>query len=105
MTFFPKQLTFLSLMLMVPAVAMSIAITSPVRAKTTDQMTCSQAIATYEKNRRINVRSRHGQVLPIYGGVPASKKGQLTCGRGRVRSGYMVKTIDKKRCAVMYTCG
>ena len=71
---------------------------------TTDRMTCSKAIATYEKNGRVYVRNRSGQALPIYGGAPVSKKGQVVCGWDQSRSGYRVKTTDNKRCVVKYEC-
>lgn len=105
MTLLIKRLLLLGLTTMWVAIATSIITTTPAKARTTDQMTCSQAVATYEKSKRVNVRTRNGQILPIYGGAPVSKRGRLTCGRGEVRRGYMVKTTDKKRCAIMYTCG
>ena len=104
MTLHPKGKLLIGLTSVGFAIATTLLATTPVQARTTDQMTCNQAIATYEKNKRVNVRTRNGQVLPIYGGVPVSQKGRLTCGRGSVRSGYHVKTTDKKRCSVMYTC-
>ncbi len=71
---------------------------------TTDRMTCKQAIATYEKNRRIYVRTRSGTVLSIYSGVPISQKRHLRCGRSSGASGYRVKTKDTKKCVVFYKC-
>lgn len=104
MTLIFKRILLLGLTSMGLAIATSIALPTPAQARTTDQMTCSQAIATYEKNKRVNVRTRSGQVLPIYGGVPVSKRGQLICRRGKISAGYRVKTTDKKHCSVMYKC-
>ena len=72
---------------------------------TSDQMTCEQAIATYERDRRIYVRSSGGAVLPIYRPVPLSERNQLFChGRDSSRSSYGVRTLDKRRCTIGYTC-
>ena len=81
------------------------AIAVPAHAQvTTDRMSCSKVVATYERNGRIYIKSRTGQVLPIYGGVPLSRKNQLRCSRGSVPAGYRVKSSDKKRCVAMYKC-
>jgi hypothetical protein len=67
----------------------------------TNNMTCQQAIAAYEKNGRVNIRQRSGTVLPIYNGTPLSQKNKLRCSS---KSPTMVPTKDKPRCAVAYVC-
>ena len=42
-----------------------------------DNMTCQQAINYYEKNGRISKYAHGKNVIPIYNGVPVSKKRQL----------------------------
>ncbi len=71
---------------------------------TTDQMTCKQVIASYEKYGRVYVRQRSGQILPVYNGVPGSLRGRLRCDRDSFVTGYGVKSKDKKRCVAMYLC-
>lgn len=71
---------------------------------TTDQMTCKQVIAAYEKNGRVYVRQRTGQVLPVYLGVPVSQRSRLRCEWDMSVTGYSVKSKDKKRCVAMYLC-
>jgi hypothetical protein len=79
---------------------------SPAQAQvTSDQMTCSQAVATYERNGRIYVRTRSGTVLPIYRGVPVSRKSQLNCQRRwSQRTPYNVRTKDARNCTIAYVC-
>ena len=72
---------------------------------TSDQMTCEQAIATYERDGRIYVRTPRCEVLPIYRPVPVSQKNRLAChGRESSRKSYGVPTLDKRRCVIGYTC-
>jgi hypothetical protein len=79
--------------------------TIPANAQTTtDQMSCQQVIATYEKNGRVYVRQRSGQVLPVYNGVPVSQRSRLRCEWDSYATGYSVKSKDKKRCVAMYLC-
>ena len=80
-------------------------ITTAVEAQTTtDQMTCNQVIASYEKYGRVYVRQRSGQVLPVYIGVPVSQRSRLRCEWDSFVTGYSVKSKDKKRCVAMYLC-
>lgn len=70
----------------------------------TNSMTCERAISTYENQGRVTTRTRSGAVLPIYGGVPASKGRTMYCGRERVRNTVRVITTDSKRCVIAYRC-
>ena len=71
---------------------------------TTEQMSCNQVIATYERNGRVYVRQRTGQVLPVYVGVPISQRWRLICEWDELVTGYSVKSKDKRRCVAMYYC-
>jgi len=72
---------------------------------TSNQMTCEQAIATYERDRRIYIRTSRGEVLPIYKPVPVSERNRLFChGRESSRKSYGVPALDKRRCVIRYTC-
>ncbi|MCG6857571.1 MAG: hypothetical protein LJE67_05850 [Salaquimonas sp.] len=64
-------------------------------------MSCSQAVATYERSGRITVTTRSGTTLPIYDGVPVSKKSTLRCPQVAIQ----VQATDNKRCVVAYKCG
>jgi hypothetical protein len=80
---------------------------SEARAQTTsDKMSCSAAVATYERNGRIYVRTRSGTVLPIDRPVPVSQKSRLSgChGRNVSRSPYNVRTTDVRNCTIGYVC-
>ena len=70
----------------------------------TNDMTCQQAIAEYERNGRVYVRQRSGRVLPIYVGVPLSQKNRLLCDFDQFKMYYTVPTKDKRRCAISWIC-
>ena len=70
----------------------------------TNDMTCQQAISTYERNGRVYVRQRSGAVLPIYVGVPLSQRNRLLCEFDQYIIAYSVPTKDKRRCAISYKC-
>ncbi len=69
-----------------------------------NNMTCSQAQATFERNGRITIRTRGGTILPIYGGVPASQRGRLICGPFSTKSPKFVVTTDTRQCPISYKC-
>ncbi len=72
---------------------------------TADQMTCAEAVATYERNGRIYVRTGSGAVLPIYDGVPVSQKSKLRCNSAdESRQRYNVRTNDARYCTISYVC-
>lgn len=72
---------------------------------TADQMTCAMAVASYEKNGRIYVRSGSGTVLPIYDGVPVSQKTSLSCpSADEDAQRYNVRTSDAHACTISYRC-
>lgn len=68
-----------------------------------NDMSCEQAVSYYEEHGRIDTKAED-QVLPIEEGVPASKRDDVTCDRGGPPEAVFVKTTDKDRCAVAYTC-
>jgi len=70
----------------------------------TNDMTCQQAISTYERNGRVYVRQRSGSVLPIYVGVPLSQKNRLYCDFDQFKMYYTVPTKDKRRCGISWRC-
>jgi hypothetical protein len=70
----------------------------------TNDMTCQQAIAEYERNGRVYVRQRSGSVLPIYVGVPLSQKNRLLCDFDQFKMYYTVPTKDKRRCGISWRC-
>ena len=65
-----------------------------------DNMTCQQAINYYEKNGRISKYAHGKNVIPIYNGVPVSKRRQLKCSSTSIK----FKTTDNARCTVAYKC-
>lgn len=72
---------------------------------TADQMTCAMAVASYEKNGRIYVRTRSGTVLPIYDGVPVSQKTSLNCpSADEDAQRYNVRTKDAHYCTISFVC-
>lgn len=69
-----------------------------------DHMTCKQAVAYYEKYKRIYVIAHGKNIVPIYGMSPVSKAATMNCG-GRVSLVYYwVNTTDKERCSVAVFC-
>jgi hypothetical protein len=65
-----------------------------------DNMTCQQAINYYEKNGRISKYTHGKSVIPIYNGVPVSKRRQQKC----TTAGIRFKTTNNPRCIVAYRC-
>jgi hypothetical protein len=71
-----------------------------------DHMTCDQAIAYYEKYKKIYVIAHGKDIVPIYGLVPISRAGTVSCGgNGKGLVYYYVNTRDVKRCYIALTCG
>ena len=76
-----------------------------VQAQTTaEQMTCEQAVSTYERNGRIYVRTGSGAVLPIYRPVPVSQRSRVYCRPRETRTRYNVRTSDKRHCTIGFYC-
>lgn len=71
---------------------------------TSEQMTCQQAVATYERNGRIYIRTRSGTVLPIYRPVPVSQRSRVYCRPRENRTRYNVRTSDKRHCTIGFYC-
>lgn len=72
-----------------------------------DEMSCAQAVAYYEKYKRIYVvgNAPH-DIVPIYGMKPKSRWREVQCsGRGQGLRAYWVNTLDEKRCVIAYRCG
>ncbi len=71
---------------------------------TSEQMTCQQAVATYERNGRIYIRTRSGTVLPIYRPAPVSQRSRVNCRPRENRTRYNVRTSDKRHCTIGFYC-
>ena len=70
-----------------------------------DEMSCSEAIAHYERYRQINTIV-NGQVLPIDQGTPIRQADMLNCdGDQSSRFETMVKTRDDPQCVIAAYCG
>lgn len=77
-----------------------------------NDMTCSQAQAHYERNKQILTRTRSGKVLRIYRGVPRSQRHRLFCPDDGDRLDLfdeavfpqMVRTKTTSRCVIAYYC-
>jgi hypothetical protein len=69
-----------------------------------DNMTCAQAVSHYERNGRIYKIAHGKDVIPIYLGVPISRRNQLRCDYGQVKVPYSLKTTDNRRCVIAYQC-
>jgi len=95
---------FFLLMIPFTAAAVSTDVDGVQAQQLTNSMTCERAIATFERQGRVTTRTRSGSVLPIYGGVPASKGRTLYCGQERVRNTVRVITSDNNRCVIAYRC-
>ncbi len=90
--------------LLLPATIIALCLPAAASAQAiSDDMTCEEAVAYYEKNRRIETRDE-GQVLPIDGGVPVSQRNDIACDPGELPSPILLKTRDKEECAVAYSC-
>lgn len=69
-----------------------------------DNMTCAQAQSHYEQTGRIYKIANGKDVIPIYVGVPLSRKNQLRCDYGDIKMGYSTKTTDNRRCQLAWVC-
>lgn len=70
----------------------------------TNDMYCEDVVEQFENIGRVHTRSRHGTVLPIYGGVPARYRGRLRCGPFSVPFAKYVVSRDKRQCLVSFRC-
>jgi hypothetical protein len=67
-------------------------------------MTCAEAVAHYEKNRRI-MTINEGQEIPIYQGTPIGQAETLNCtGDQEDRFETMVPTKDNPQCVIAAYC-
>jgi len=69
-----------------------------------DNMTCAQAVSHYERNGRIYKIAHGKDVIPIYLGVPVSRRSALRCDYGQIAAPYSLKTTDNRRCVIAYQC-
>jgi hypothetical protein len=84
---------------------MSLGPATPVTAqKLTNDMTCAEAKAQYERTGRVTTRSRGGQILPIYGGVPVKDRFRLSCDPSQRKFNKSVVTSDKRLCVIAVRC-
>ncbi len=75
------------------------------RIITADQMSCVQAIDTYERKGRIYVIANGKDVVPLYGMTPVRKSHSLQCyGRSKMKLTYFVRTQDKRHCGIAVYC-
>lgn len=82
-----------------------IPMTAAFAQQTSNDMTCSEAIAHYQRDREINTRQQ-GQVLPITQGTPIREADMLNCGSdGSSRFETMVETRDDPQCVIAAYCG
>jgi hypothetical protein len=86
---------FLTLALIHPAMAVTLA----------EDMTCEQAIRTFQSNGVIYKRAQGGQMLPIRQGKPIRLAGGLSCSHNSARFVYSLKTRDNPRCVISAYCG
>lgn len=94
-----RTLTFISLL----ALQFGFLSTSHAKRVTTaDQMTCQQAVAYYQKHKRIYVLAHGRDVVPVYGMKPINEP--LYCGGRQLPVTYFVKTLDVRRCAIAAYC-
>jgi hypothetical protein len=69
-----------------------------------DQMTCSEAVAHYERFRQIDTIV-NGEVLPIDQGTPIRQAENLNCNADQgSRFETMVKTTDDPQCVIAAYC-
>jgi hypothetical protein len=69
-----------------------------------DNMTCAQAVSHYERNGRIYKIAHGKDVIPIYLGVPVSRRNALRCDYGQIIAPYSLRTTDNRRCVIAYQC-
>lgn len=95
---------FYSAAAMILAGAAMMALASPAGAQAlSNNMTCAQAQATYEKQGRLQTRTRRGHVITLRGGVPKSRSAGLVCGPN-ARMATHARTTDRKNCPIFYRC-
>ena len=99
------KILFLPLRLIFVAVLVGVVFPSVSNAQTlTNDMYCDDVIALYEQSGRVYTRSRHGTILPIYGGVPARFRSRLRCGPFSVPFAKYVIARDTRQCLISYRC-
>jgi hypothetical protein len=86
---------FLTLALICPALAVTLA----------EDMSCEQAIRTFQSNGVIYKRAQGGQVLPIRQGKPIRLAEGLSCSHNSARFVYSLRTRDNPRCVISAYCG
>jgi hypothetical protein len=70
-----------------------------------EDMSCEQAIRTFQSNGVIYKRAQGGQVLPIRQGKPIRLAEGLSCSHNSARFVYSLKTRDNPRCVISAYCG
>jgi len=68
------------------------------------KMTCDQAVAFYNKHKKIYTISHGKDLVPIYGIKPMSQDRTYDCGPRKARTYYPVKTLDNARCYIGVYC-
>jgi hypothetical protein len=96
----PRNAKYPRLLMIVSTAFFSIYAAPSGYAQVSNGMSCSQAVATYERNGRINTTTRSGTTLPLYGGVPVSQRSTLRC----PTTGIKVTTKDNPGCIIAYQC-
>ncbi|MEM6462476.1 MAG: hypothetical protein AAF724_11215 [Pseudomonadota bacterium] len=90
--------------MLLPATFIALCFPATAWAETvSNNMTCEEAVAHYERDGRIDTIAE-GEVVPIFGGVPAAQREELFCDEGEPPDPTFVKTTDREECAVAYKC-
>ena len=86
------------------AAVLAVGSAGPTSAQLADQMTCTQAIAYYEKHGVIQVLANGKFAVPVRVGVPVAKASTLQCDGENEPRAYTVSTKDAWRCVIAMTC-
>jgi hypothetical protein len=87
------------------AVFLAVSVSSAMAVTLAEDMTCEQAIRTFQSNGVIYKRTQGGQVLPIRQGKPIRLAQGLSCSHNSGRFVYSLKTKDNPRCVISAYCG
>lgn len=70
-----------------------------------NEMTCSEAIAHFERTGTIFVMANDRFAVPLRGATPANQVAQMQCpGRGQQPRPERVATRDDARCVIGFRC-
>ena len=69
-----------------------------------NNMSCSAAVAYYERHGKIYTIAAGRDVVPIYDAVPASQRNTYICQQGYRLVPRTLATADSRRCTIGYKC-